>query len=100
MQREGFIMSDTDILLDNIEMPRMDNIDLPELTFDLEDFSAESLFKAIGIEPDAPPKPMEIRIQGKRIWWKPWRRRPDKVYHFPNVTFRFIDDDIMEAIAQ
>lgn len=45
-------------------------------------------------------KPMEIRIQGKRIWWKPWRRRPDKVYHFPNVTFRFVNDDIMEATAQ
>lgn len=99
MQREGFIMSNTDIHLDNIEMPRMNNIDLPELKFDLEDFTADSMFEAIGIKPEV-STPVEIRIKGKRIWWKPWCRRPDTVYNFPNVTFRFIDDDIMEAIAQ
>jgi hypothetical protein len=46
-------------------------------------------WEAIGfLAPEPEPEPvrsLDVVIKGKRIWWKPWRRRPDKSWHFPAV---------------
>jgi hypothetical protein len=28
---------------------------------------------------------VKVIVKGERIWWKPWKRYPDKEYFFPNV---------------
>lgn len=53
-------------------------------------------FPAVAVDPETmqvllgagarPASAITINRPGKRIWWKPWRRRPTVTYHFRATT--------------
>ena len=83
MERQGVILTDsTDLKIDSLLdiTPHLDSsINVPELSFELETFDF------LIPQPEPESRELKIIIRGKRIWWKPWRRRPDKEYYFPKV---------------
>jgi hypothetical protein len=56
---------------------------ISELSFELESYQ-NNLLNLFGLE-ESFPREVKVIIKGKRIWWKPWKRRPDKEYYFPKV---------------
>lgn len=55
------------------------------LTFDVWQVNPDSIDVFAG---KAVPSELTVKVRGKRYWWKPWKRRPDKQWYFPSVEIR------------
>lgn len=65
-----------------------------EITFDLKSFDLGQFSATADTSVGSPTsRPLIVTVPGKRYWWKPWRRRPDRVFHFPNATIIAKDTD-------
>lgn len=70
-------------------------------------FGDDSAWQAIGMVDEASPfgfptqpdVPLTIRIRGKRIWWKPWKRRPDTTHYFPHTRIEHQPDGSFTVTA-
>lgn len=56
------------------------------MTFETYEVNQELLAALLG-DPTPPPASLTVKTRGKRYWWKPWRRRPDRIGYFPAATF-------------
>lgn len=56
------------------------------MTFETYEVNQELLAALLG-DPTPSPASLTVKARGKRYWWKPWRRRPDRIWYFPAATF-------------